>query len=726
MNEWNFKTSLGFVKLRDIEKFKEWYHSEGFKWDKDKWKDLFYKEQKVVGGDLHSLLNSQFSEVCLPYVWREEERDTEGYKQKKTELINKQIDRLLKFIIRLGSLNQPVNLFYKHDEYCLIGSSRIQFAIPTQFLEITLLKDYSSLPVSSLRQLAQPSQDDFGLQNNQLATKSINDVKSEAEQKSQQFERLKQEIEDVKKDKNDELAKLKAEIEAKQNELERKKQALMLELEQKKEELETQMMTLEVDLFKLESEIYSIRCFLGEVVNFAKIREGKPCNKEDQIVLFQKVRYLDEEMGKLVSLYNFDGEDLEQFEEVLKQRDEIFEAFCPSNRCISLVRVSRTEKQFFPDDKCANLLKDYETYHGNQIGILVRDNENLYVGWTDQDKVIVKEDFFYTPKVTVVDASKEPDPYKREKTRKEVFNETMSTAKEFVSRKFIFSVLQGICENENAFLQIADKYKPVTYTSKAFVFSAADNWLVDRRYGSFQDIVDKCNSQISLRDRVLTVQNLRPQTHGQYGYISNNDRGRGYADRTHDCSVSDCEIYPINFVESKGIRIRCQYQDSTGSFTWTTSKEKGEPWHFAEGVKILWEEEYEDFDYYVSVEKQWSDSGARSNFQVFEDEFINLQYMNSEWLLYAINTRNLGGWEVGGKEVNYTYAIRYLRKALEYVQEREIEEKELISKYLDLSGINDWMVKLSEWKLSHKVRWITDFQAKRFAKSIKSKKESQV
>ena len=96
MNEWNFKTSLGFVKLRDIEKFKEWYHSEGFKWDKDKWKDLFYKEQKVVGGDLHSLLNSQFSEVCLPYVWREEERDTEEYKQKKTELINKQIDRLLK------------------------------------------------------------------------------------------------------------------------------------------------------------------------------------------------------------------------------------------------------------------------------------------------------------------------------------------------------------------------------------------------------------------------------------------------------------------------------------------------------------------------------------------------------------------------------------------------------------------------------------------------------
>lgn len=97
--------------------------------------------------------------------------------------------------------------------------------------------------------------------------------------------------------------------------------------------------------------------------------------------------------------------------------------------------------------------------------------------------------------------------------------------------------------------------------------------------------------------------------------------------------------------------------------------------------------------------------------------------MNSEWLLYTINTRNLGGWRVGDKTVDYTYAILYLRKALKYVQEREIEEKELISKYLDLSGIDNWMVLLSEWKLDNKVRGITDFQARRFVKSIKNRKE---
>ena len=540
-------------------------------------------------------------------------------------------------------------------------------------------------------------------------------MKKEYESESSRVEKLKQEIKDIKAEKNIELQVLKAEIEEKQKALDKRKQELMAEIGKKKEELEEKMRGLKIELFTLESEIYCIRCFLGEVVNFVKVREGKTCSPEDQIVLYQKLRFLDEEMGKLVSLYNFDGGELKYFEQVLKNRDDVFETFCPSSRCISLVKVSRTEKQFFPDDKCANMLEDYETYHGNQIGILVRDNENLYIGWTDEEKIRVKDDFFYTPKTVIINPD---DVVVREKTAKEQFEEAMNVAKDMVSRKFIFSILQGICENERPLIQVIDEYKPVTISSKAFIFSSADNQLSDNKYGSFAEIVEKCNKKISLRDRVLTVQGLRPEHSSQWDYRIINDRGRGYADRTHDCYVENCEIYPINMIESEGMFTKCEYTD--GKLKWTTTKEKNEQWHFCDGIKILWEEDFEKFRYYVSVEKEYSLAGARSNFQVYPGEFINLQYMNSEWLTWAITTRKLGGWEVGGKEVDYAYAVKYLRKALEYVKERETEEEQLISKYLDLSGINDWMVKLSEWKLSHKVRWITDFQAKSF-----SKKENQ-
>lgn len=52
--------------------------------------------------------------------------------------------------------------------------------------------------------------------------------------------------------------------------------------------------------------------------------------------------------------------------------------------------------------------------------------------------------------------------------------------------------------------------------------------------------------------------------------------------------------------------------------------------------------------------------------------------MNSEWLTYAINTKNLGGWIIGGKCVDYAYGIKYLNVALQHIRQRETSEKECI------------------------------------------------
>ena len=107
---------------------------------------------------------------------------------------------------------------------------------------------------------------------------------------------------------------------------------------------------------------------------------------------------------------------------------------------------------------------------------------------------------------------------------------------------------------------------------------------------------------------------------------------------------------------------------------------------------------------------------AHALFRVYTDEFVNLTYMNSVWLRYVITTRNLGGY---GRMGQYAEVIRYLNKALDFVKEREIEEKGLIEQYYPaLSSDPDWPVKLSEWKLEHNVRNITDYQAKRFAKTL--------
>ena len=99
--------------------------------------------------------------------------------------------------------------------------------------------------------------------------------------------------------------------------------------------------------------------------------------------------------------------------------------------------------------------------------------------------------------------------------------------------------------------------------------------------------------------------------------------------------------------------------------------------------------------------------------------------MNSVWLEYAINNRNLGGWVVGGQAVDYAFGIRYLNTALEYVRRREAEETALLNEADPsfLSTHPDWPVQLSEWKLTTGIRRLTTRSTKQFLKSLAAGKE---
>ena len=62
--------------------------------------------------------------------------------------------------------------------------------------------------------------------------------------------------------------------------------------------------------------------------------------------------------------------------------------------------------------------------------------------------------------------------------------------------------------------------------------------------------------------------------------------------------------------------------------------------------------------------------------------------------------------------------VKALKVAKEYLVEREKEEAALISQYADITDVKEWQVVLSEWKIQAKVRYITDYQAKRFARFL--------
>ena len=591
-------------------------------------------------------------------------------------------------------------------------------------------------------------------------TTTANSVKGELADAETRLESLKGEMEDVRHAKTGELAEIQAKIEAMKADLEAKKADLMASLQQKKDELEATKEKLETQIYMLESQIYAIRCYAGEVVNFATIRSGKPAPVTEPVVVHQKLRFLDEELGKLASLYTIQWEDLRLFEEFLRYSPIALDTFAPNERCIVLIRLSRTGKELGRDDgenaKYRNLLKAYDYYHGKTVGILIRNGERLYLGWTDEDYIKIDDDLVNN----IVDVSgEEPDGPLYSDWDKKQYADKMKRKKrkameDVLSRVFVTNILQGIVDNSD--LLPMPQGVRFDQPSEYIRYSLADIWLDDGRFGDFTKIIDRCNESVKVGDMILTIQRLVPE-HYKWGGRSwgadrpwDNSRGRGEANRTHDCSVSDCTLYPINLVEfDKPVKmVRYRYKNPGIGFR------EGDPeWCYGTMEEEDWDKKYstedgvvrlkgsdtdadkelvERYEYikrhvFVSVEKQenWRRWGEpyertpRSNFELYTDEYINLTFMNSIWLTWVIAQKKLGGWRIGGKTVDYAYAIRYLNKALEYIRNRESEEKALIDA-IDPTICQDseWPLKLSEWKMEKGVRTITAYQAKRFVKAV--------
>lgn len=650
---------------------------------------------------------------------------------------------------RLKDLNDAINyqhefdqkfkILYKDDLFYIISFGKLTFlSFCEDGIEFEYLKDYSDLTIKQLRGAIQNNESVTSLVNsNDLSNKSVKSAKTEIDDKRNQVEQLKSDMEDVKKCKTKELAKMQEEIDQKMAELEDKKRKMMEVLERKKVEMQEALQQLENQLFVLETEIYAIRCFLGEVVEFTQLRKGTYQPSDQPVVLFQKMKYLDEELGKLISLYDVDFDDVKLFEKYLKTNDFAFENFCPSTKCISLVRVSKNNRRLGLHPDIVNMVEAYEKYHGKTVGILVRDGDNLFIGWTDDDKINIQDDMFYTPGTTT---------YVNEDDAKA---QGQSTKEEIASRYFVFSILQGLLENgDGNIIRLEGKHNFVK-PDNMIIYSAADNWLVDNRFGTLSDMVEKYSDNINIKygDEIISLQSVRPNTKRDTWGYTNNDRGIGYANRTHDVSLSNSKVIKINkIVEERDwyilydrvndvVKDSYHYQTSIGVRDELTgpTQEQIDEWISKHPDCIFCGVDCKvDTQYYVSLEKSlaWFKTKEdykvlpRANFQVYKDEFINLVFFNSIWLEYVITNKAIGnGIRLGIHTVSYADIIKHLKYALDAVREREAKEAEEINRFINLDDYPEWQLKLSDFKYENDIHHIGPKYARQFAKYLK---ESEV
>lgn len=759
--------SKGTVKIKNLEGYFDWVRTlkeDNAELLKEQLKDAIFKHypEKKQSASRELAEFKLIDELCETYGGYCRYPGAENRRYSWEEHLSLYMDKCRDFFSYAEKFNQEVQVADWFEEYAIffIGNQAAALMVvnPQSYFEYTPAQNYDDLTPAEVKQQLLSFGKECGTTNIVSAESGMavshNTVETQLSDTQNRIAALESEMEDVKRAKCGELAEMQAKIEAMKADLEAKKEKMLLALAEQMKAMNEAKEKLEMQIYMLDSQIFAIRCYAGETINFTAIRTGRPAPETEPVVIHQKLRFLDEELGKLASLYTIQWDELYLFEEFLQHSPLAFETFVPNNRCIVLIRLSRTGKIMGLDDGRSgyrNLLKKYDYYHGETVGILIRNGENLYLGWADDEHIKIKDDFVNNVIDLSDDTPRRPfysewdkEEYKaRQKAKKK------AAMKEVLSRVFVTNILQGIVDNSDI-LPMPEGVrfdKPSPYIQ----YSLADAWLDDGRFGDFTQIIQKCNETVKAGDTILTLLYLVPEHYADFGRrafideVGVNSRGRGWANRTHDCRVSDCTLYPVNLVEYDDPIDYVVYEEKSqrpdlNEQVWEKRKDrdyqfdrmmKNDP-EFAGNIRNV-ERVTEPGERHVFVsiakEENWRRCGEpylrepRSNFEVYTEEFINLTYMNSVWLTWAITQKKLGGWRVGGQSMDYASAIAYLNKALEYVRRREETEKELIDA-IDPSVCQDaeWPLKLTEWKMEKGVRTITAYQAQRFVKAVHADK----
>lgn len=700
------------------------------------------------------------------YTKTGEGKDTDGCGCPLGEISGFKLDSIRQHQDYLDSMGLSWDLLYLLDGIAVLQSGSLMIGLPDSTV---FFKEYTDLDTCPELMGKYPL-----VSKNSASRK---EVASGIRNKQKEIDGKKKELEQLEKEKQAELEKLKQELEAKYAE----KTQLIRE---KKKEMEEQMVQLNNQMFVLDTELYGIRCMMGETVQFVQLVKGLEAEEKAPVVFFQKIRFLDEELGKWLAVYDFDGKDIATFEDALKNREDIRERFAPGPKSVSVIRISKNNILCGASDMVSNVLDTYKKFHGKQIGILIRNGENLYVGWTDEEKVRIKDENVYLKPETREDSLEEAEAQSRE---------------EVASRYFVFSILQGVL-NDGRILKVPEKINVLT-PSPYLIFSMADGWLEDNRYGTFADIVERTDAPLMKGDMILTTLKIERDDAGLGNIWNNgrstrydawnNDRGRGERNRTHDAHIPDRRVVPVNLVDTIDtytitekkfrlivtevpVKVIREGNTTVTQFRYDTKKTneylgkitsyltvknnklyekidvKGKPpeqilaaakaygYVHTDAEQIMMDHAHSYYtvfesivhtetekEYYVSAKKDnyWKDADSFANMEIRPGEYLNLTFLNSVYLVYAIQNHKIGGWRRGGMTVDYANSIPYLNKALEYIRKREKEEAVMLGRYMEL--YEGWQVDVSEWRQKNNYHRLTDARAGKYAKEKAGKIPAQ-
>ncbi len=437
--------------------------------------------------------------------------------------------------------NQKFTSYYKDDVIAIAGYNDIRFVLPADTVTEEALPNYDDMTSEQILKLSSgqstlPS----------VPGKSKGSVNKELKSTSQKLKEMETYQKSVEAGTAAELADLNEQINALMAKMECRKQEIIAGMQGKMQKLQEKVAELKRQVLILDTQLYGLRCYLGETIQFYTVRDGKPAEKDIPVIIYQKVRYLDEEMGRYLSLYDLGDQSnhTEMLLDALRARDDIAEILAPGPKSINVAKLSRTGTVVAGSEICRNMLAHYKMLHKNQLALFIRNGEQLYITWLDADKIQVSDgNMFLSPKVVEETEQAPKNSWEMERLEEK----RKKQRDEILSRWFFFNILQGILDNTDM-IDIPEKVNIATGKSQYVVFSSADGWIETNRYGTFKDMLDR-SKDIPLKkgDMVLTGTHITRDDRN-WDRAWSNDRGIGEKNRTNGVHLPSRKFLPVNKV----------------------------------------------------------------------------------------------------------------------------------------------------------------------------------
>lgn len=605
------------------------------------------------------------AEACLKTTMKEIEQIKQA--EKHNELFNKLFE-----------------IKYLDDTYvAFLYSAANGTIIPRKFVEIEFAKNYDNFTVAQINNLLSGSEqlsDQNSISSYNDSTKSELSIKLEAQ----------------KKELKEAEAKADAELEAFRQEMRQKELALKEQHDRMLAEMNAKVNSMKDEIFILENNIFALRSYFGETFDLTQVMKGQNASSDIPLVIYQKFRYMDEDISRLAanSYFSVDQTDITA---LFSKYGEVFvNDFCPAERCITFFKASKDNK-LFAYCKEEDCIEQFSYYHGNQIGLLLRNGENLWIAFIDEE-ITLKDNLFLTEAAAYSEEAIEV----KEGEELSVRDERLRPG---LARKHIFLILDAILRLTSIY---SDLKNQSVQNNPKIIFSSADKQIETFKYPTFKEFFKKSLPEdISYKqgDFIFIDEDHAGSFYNKW--IGGEDhRSVGYRNTTRDADLRK-GINRLNLIE---------YEDNG----WLYKETEDDPyWHHEISGTVV--DKYpiikKDITtkYFVSCKRDiwWDgkDKHNNANVRVYSDEFMSLMWLNSNYIQQWIDAKQV-------PDKNYTYYIKMLKELRDFLRQREQNEFLLINAYIKFDNTPENRDKLLEWRIKNAVRTFTEYQAKRFVKTL--------